>query len=244
MKSKKIVVGVITASLLTLSTATAFGTSVDANSSQDIVVQDARLMSTPIEEVKHSNFNSYTGKVKSIKKSETQKGKKIVVVEGKQGGEAHFIIDENTYFVNDKEIEEGLSITGYYDATRPMIMIYPPQYAVDAVVVGDIEESIKVDLFDGNLVSKDNQLKIKVDKNTEVISQDGTKFQGELKNKNLLVIYDIATKSIPAQAKPIKVVVLDKEPAVDNNDAIEDSSTGDREIIKLLIQIINTLTGK
>ena len=244
MKSKKLIVGIITASLLIVPTSTAFGTGVNTSLSKDAVAEDIRLISAPIKEVKQSNFNSYTGKVKSIKESETQKGSKLVIVEDNQGGEAHFIINKNTYFVNAKEIKEGLSITGYYDATKPMIMIYPAQYTVDAIVVGDMKETVKVDLFDDNLISKDNQLKINVDKDTDVISQDGEKYKGKLNNKNLVVIYDIATKSIPAQTRPIKVVVLDKEPAIENNDGVEDGNNKNNEIIKLLRQIIRMLLSK
>lgn len=244
MKSKKLIVGIIAASLVIVPTATAFATGAGINLSKDIVIEDVRPISTPIREVKRSNFNSYAGKVKSIKESETQKGTKIVIVEDKQGGEAHFNINEKTYFINNKEIKEGLSITGYYDATKPMIMIYPAQYTIDAVVVGDIKETVKVDLFDDNLISKDNQLKINVDKDTTVITEEGGKYKGKLNNKNLVVIYDIATKSIPAQTSPIKVVVLDKEPVIENNDDVKNGNKVDTEVIKLLRQIIRTFLSK
>lgn len=242
MKSKKLIVGIIAASLVIVPTATSLATG--ANLSKDTVIEDVIPISTSIQEVKRSNFNSYAGKVKSIKESETQKGIKIVIVEDKQGGEAHFTIDENTYFINNKEIKEGLSITGYYDATKPMIMIYPPQYTIDAVVVGDMKETVKVDLFDENLISKDNQLKIRVDKDTDVITEDGGEYKGKLNNKNLVVIYDIATKSIPAQTSPIKVVVLDKDPVTNNNDDVKNGNKGDTEVIKLLREIIRVLLSK
>lgn len=234
MKSKKIISAVITASLLTLPTTTALGAGLDISASQNTVV------SASVEEVQQSNFKSFKGTVKSI--TETEKGNKVIVVEDSQGEESHFIINEKTYFINDKAIEEGVTITGYYDATRPMIMIYPPQYVIDVAMVGDMKETVKVDLFDNNLVSVDNQLKIRVDKDTEIISQDGTRYSGQLENKNLVVMYDIATKSIPAQTKPIKVIVLDKEGTTYENDVKEGSNIKGNEIIKLINQVLKSLT--
>ncbi|QGU96306.1 hypothetical protein GOM49_15460 [Clostridium bovifaecis] len=236
----------ITAGVLLFSASTALGTTKGINRNTQMI-EDVKLISAPIREMEQSNFKSYEGIIKSIEDYKSVKGSKIVQVEDNKGGVANLIISENTYFINDNKIEVGARITGYYDATRPMIMIYPPQYTAEVVVIGDIKESVKVDLFNENLVSVDSQLKIKVYNDTEVITQDGKKYEGKLTNKNLVVIYDIATKSIPAQTAPIKVIVLNKEANIANDETTEESihiGIDDKNIMIHLLRAINKLIVK
>ncbi|KYH27294.1 MULTISPECIES: hypothetical protein [Clostridium] len=240
MKSKTLMSCIVAGTLL-FSSSIALATTAEGMHKDAQIVEDVRLISAPVQKMEQSHFKSYTGIIKSIEDYKGIEDSKIVEVEDNQGGIANFIISKDTYFINNNKLEIGVKITGYYDATRPMIMIYPPQYPVEAVVVGDIKESVKVDLFDENLISVDNQLKIKVTNDVEVVTRDGEKYEGELKNKNLLVIYDIATKSIPAQTKPIKVVVLDKESKMDNNNDAENKNMKNEEVVKLLLRMITAI---
>lgn len=247
MKSKKLIASILTASLLTFQASSVF-----AAGSEGIekipsapAYTDAKVISAPVEKVteaRRSHFNAYSGVVKSVKDYQNVEGSRIVELEDGQGGQANVIVSADTYFTNEKEIKIGSKITVYYDANMPMIMIYPPQYKADVVVAGDVKENIKVDLFNRNLTSADGQLKIKVDKETEVVTQDGKKFEGNLYNKNLVVYYTVSTKSIPAQTVPSKVVVLNKKAA----EGIEDSKHprgSDREMIKRLVQMLIKMLG-
>ncbi|MFU0824204.1 hypothetical protein [Clostridium sp.] len=240
MKSKALI-STITAGVLLLSSSIALATTAEGMNKDAQIVEDVKLISAPAQKIEQSYFKSYTGIIKSIEDYRGIEDSKIVEVEDSQGKTANLIISKDTYIVNDNKLEIGAKITGYYDATRPMILIYPPQYPTEVVIIGDIKESVKVGLFDENLISVDNQLKIKVTNDVEVVTRDGEKYEGELKNKNLLVIYDIATKSIPAQTKPIKVVVLDKESEIDNNDAAKNKTMKDEEVVKLLLRMITTI---
>jgi hypothetical protein len=87
-------------------------------------------------------------------------------------------------------------------------MIYPPQYNAEVLVVESQEQIVKVDVFDKELISSDNFLKLNLSETTEIVNPDGTAFKGELANRKLAVIYKTATKSIPAQTTPVKIVVL------------------------------------
>lgn len=153
-------------------------------------------------------FKAFTGTVKEIRDFQAETGRKYVAVESESGEQATIVISDNTYVVNKVEITEGTVITGYYDATAPMIMIYPPQYSAEVVEVVEKGQNIKVDKFDENLLSSDLWLKLNISDKTEIISQDGKAYDGNLKNKNLVVFYDVTTKSIPAQTTPTKIVVL------------------------------------
>ena len=79
------------------------------------------------------------------------------------------------------------------------------------MVVKPLEGSIKVDRFGQTLLSSDQTLKLNIGDTTEIILQDGKPFAGELANRDLVVFYDVATRSIPAQTTPQKVVVLSGE---------------------------------
>ena len=65
--------------------------------------------------------------------------KRIVVSsDAYEGATMVFMIDEETVFVygDMDKLEVGANIRGFFDSTRPMIMIYPPQYNMIYVSVG------------------------------------------------------------------------------------------------------------
>lgn len=165
----------------------------------------------PKDKEKRVHFNSLTGIVKDIKKSETEANTTYVLLDIKGGGEAYLILNKDTYFINDEEIFIGSEVTGYYDANALMIMIYPPQYVALVVMVSNKNQNIKVDLFDKDMVSADNSLKLNIGKDTKVVKKDGKEFKGDLTNRKLAVFYRASTRSIPAQTSPDKVVVLSEK---------------------------------
>lgn len=168
-------------------------------------------------EEKKAHFNSFTGTVKEIRESAFDTDITYVLLVNKEGMEANIVLTEDTYYINDEKIIIGSEVTGYYDANAMMIMIYPPQYVAVAVMVSNSKPFIKVDLFDKDLISADKTLKLKISKDTQVISKDGKEFKGALKNRKLAVFYGTSTRSIPAQTTPDKVVVL-SEPLIPDKD--------------------------
>ena len=157
------------------------------------------------------SFQPFTGIVREIDK-ERLTDSQYVFVETDEGKTAYLIVNKETYFVNERELKEGSVVTGYFDANLPIIMIYPPQYsAVVIIVEPEKEENIKVDRFDHELVSSDNMLKLNMGDETKIILQDGKPFSGELTDRDLVVSYEVSTKSIPAQTTPRKIVVLFEE---------------------------------
>ncbi|NLO10480.1 MAG: hypothetical protein GX129_11545 [Clostridiales bacterium] len=169
----------------------------------------------PVEHKAH--FNSFTGIVKEIRKSEFEKDTSYALLVNEEGMEANLVLTKDTYYINDEKIRIGSKVTGYYDANAMMIMIYPPQYVAVAVMVSNSEQNIKVDLFDTDLVSADNLLKLNISNDTEIVLKDGKEFKGGLKNRKLAVFYGASTRSIPAQTIPDKIVVL-SDPIVPDED--------------------------
>ena len=106
-------------------------------------------------------------------------------------------------------IEIGMTVTGFYDATLPVPLIYPPHFNAVAFARGNA--GVRVDRFDENFLSSDGSLFIHIGEDTEIVFQDGTAFEGErddLVGRALVVLYDIVLDSFPQQTSPVKVIVL------------------------------------
>lgn len=216
MKFKRGFTGMLSLAILAASTSTAFAASKDNLKLINYIKLIGKVVpiSSEVKEEKQYKFQSFTGTVKKVTNLEgAKKDLKYILVEDEEGREANIIVSKDTYILNNEKIDIGSVITGFYDADKPMIMIYPPQYNAEVVVIFNKDQNIKVDRFDKDLVSSDRSLKLNISKDTKIISQDGKPFKGNLSNKRLVVVYDVSTKSIPAQTTPIQIVVLSKKSA-------------------------------
>jgi hypothetical protein len=96
------------------------------------------------------------------------------------------------------------------------------------------DQIVKYDVFDKDLISSDKSLKLNISDKTEIISQDGKAFEGELANRKLVVLYGVSSKSIPAQTNPSKVIVLFEKPAapiVSPTEQKPNTPTGDISLV-------------
>ena len=151
-------------------------------------------------------YGEFTGIVKEITELDD---KTMVWLENEAEEQATFVITADTIVYNDIEIKKDAEITGIYNLNAPMLMIYPPQYNVKVVYSAPKDSSVKVDLFDDELVSSDGTLKLNITDKTAIVLEDGTKADKDvIKNRTLIVEYSTATKSIPAIAVPSKITVL------------------------------------
>lgn len=115
MRIKKIIAGILFATML-------FSTSAVFADNTDKTLQEFA-------------FGSFTATVKEINDYGQVKGSKFISLEDKEGFPINMIVSKETYIVGDKEIAVGDLVTGYYNANAPMILIYPPQYNVELVVI-------------------------------------------------------------------------------------------------------------
>lgn len=159
---------------------------------------------------KGPRYMSFTGNVISVETHHSIENGYFVTMESEAGEPAHFVLTDKTFWIGSKEIQEGDLLTGYYDASRPMILIYPPQYSIDVLVTQAPEGFFKVDFFNKLLESQDNKLKLNLNEETEILDAKGEVYQGELGCQPLVVYYTSSTKSIPALTTPEKVVVMEQ----------------------------------
>ncbi|PIC64124.1 copper amine oxidase [Sporosarcina sp. P13] len=161
-----------------------------------------------------SNEKAYI-KVEGIIES-VEKGEAATLYTIKQGEERPvFAVTEDTLVFDNTgqqvELDIGDKVSGYTDSNKPMIMIYPPQYSPEVVIVEKDESATgTVGVFDDELVDPYLKLQLNVDETTDLSSVTGKQVKvDDLKGKDLLVFYTTTTRSIPEQTTPEKVVVLD-----------------------------------
>lgn len=210
MKSKKSLLILLSVAFLSLSAVTPLAA---ASAPADLKAAAAQIsaakpINAALNTMEEFEFGSFTGVVKEITERGSAQDSKLVLIENEAGNQANIIITNKTYILNHAEISVGSTMTAYYNAKAIMLMIYPPQYLAEVVVTGNQASNVKVDLFNKDLVSADNALKLNISPATEVVLQDGKIYDGELTNRKLVVIYGVSTRSIPAQTTPEKVIVL------------------------------------
>lgn len=142
---------------------------------------------------------------KSIMVESDSHGREIILVPDS------LMILENEYF-HEKEVEDlsvNYQIYIYMYENSPMMMSEPPQYTPLFLIVAQNEDELfqKIDFFDEDLVSSDNQLKINLESRVISLSHHDL-VKDLLVNKQLLVFYHKSTRSIPAIAYPLKVIIL------------------------------------
>ncbi len=210
MNTKRIAAGILTAAVLTISAAGVFAATeepLQAGTENGQVVPISVMLDTQRQLV----YGQFRGTVKEISDHWSIEGAKFISLEGSSGELANVIVDKTTYVFENEKISVGSEITVYYDANAMMIMIYPPQYKAEVIVVENDSRNIKVDKFDEELVSADGMLKLmNISEVKDIVNEDGSAYKGDLKDKVLAAVYTISTRSIPAQTTPQKIVVLDK----------------------------------
>ena len=159
------------------------------------------------------NFMSFRGIVTDMndfmmgQNGENEGCFKQITVDNGHGGIVNFIISPTTYFIDQAIVGLGDTITGYYDGDAPVPLIYPPQYRALIIVKERNDQNVKVDYFNNQLVSRDGQLQLNLSPYTPIILRNGQPFTKPIGNRNLIVIYGPATKSIPAQTTPYRIIV-------------------------------------
>lgn len=177
------------------------------------------------KEEREVKFQAITGVIQKISDHGTKGDMKFITIEVSEDNIVNIVLSNRTYLVDETALEEGMEIVAFYDAMKPVILIYPPQYNAEAIAVVEEGRTVKLDRFDEELISSDGMLKLKVsEEETEVISEDGLPFTGELTDRKLVVTYGVSTRSIPAQTTPSQIVVLNEdEPVSADEEAVPDA---------------------
>ena len=158
-----------------------------------------------------------TGTIVSVQDLDDSEGRYMASIEDSDGNPAMLVITEETVFPFSDKYDVGDTVTGFYQANLPMIMIWPPQYNIAILVAGaptDVfikaDRFFELDDYDGDyFFSTDGLFGFRVGDETEIILANGDNFENaELAGRRIVVIYDVSTRSIPELATARKLIVL------------------------------------
>jgi hypothetical protein len=158
-------------------------------------------------------FQSFTGVITLIDDFWVINGRKsgcikLMSVVNKAGRLVNFVVMPNTYFIDHAMVNEGDTVTGFYDASAPAPLIFPPQLQAIVMVKATLKQNVKVDYFNSQLVSGDGQLKLNIAPSTQIWLENGQRFRSNPANRDLIVVYGATTRSIPAQTTPYQIIVM------------------------------------
>lgn len=230
---KKNLITIITAAAMLVSTAAVFAEEIPEDllnqpasaedTLQDPIIQGDIMLISGNENIVSPSYTSNTVTVTDV--TETGISTTIDEKEAENPEKTiNYTIIEKTIVIGTakgdvksvKDIKKGDKITVYTDAYSPAPLILPPQYQADVIVVEDEAEktnNINVDTYmkdeAGMLVNFANTLALNIAEDTEIVDREGKKADvNDLDKKDLAVVYNIETRSIPAQTNPVKVIVL------------------------------------
>ena len=155
------------------------------------------------------NFLKLTGTLSSLEKNDN--GLLHGVIE-QQDNVFNIVVGEETVVVDNTgkrvELKEGMDFTAYVDGNKPMILIYPPQYSPDLVIVQTEQMGfVEVTQFGENFANE--SLKLNISDETVIENLSGTAVEvKDIAGIDVAVFYKFTTFSIPAQTTPSKILVL------------------------------------
>lgn len=178
-------------------------------------------------------FIKMEGTIEDVEKND---GLTLYTLDGKEEQFVLAVNEETLIYDNagkKTKLKIGDSVSAYTDSNKPMILIFPPQYTPDVVIVEKDEESTAVvGIFDDELVDPYLKLQLNVDDSSDISSASGDQVKvDDLKGNDLLVFYKVTTRSIPAQTSPEKVVLLDEIEAVDEDATVEQIIENDQYMV-------------
>lgn len=126
-----------------------------------------------------------------------------------------FNINESTLVVDNtgklkNEWHKGDVFSAYVNLNKPMLAIYPPQYNPELVIVETNQMGFyKVDVFNEDFVNGNNDLKLNLYDELEIVDLDGNIVAvEEIINEPIAVFYTRTTFSLPPQTPPNKIILL------------------------------------
>ena len=131
-------------------------------------------------------------------------------------------------FVEGYKFKKGEKIQYFYRADTPMMLSLPAQMTPDVIGVNVDESkfSIDVDYFDKKGQGEARRLDLNLPEDGKVKNFAGKEVEDFLPNE-LLVLYTIATRSLPPIATPEKIEILKRGNIYDDSD-----KTDEKDILK------------
>lgn len=167
----------------------------------------AEPISNEVKEEVATNFIQLKGKLGKIEKRDN--GALFTTIEQ---GENIFslVIQEDTLVLDNTgkkaDLKEGMSFTAFVNKNKPMLMIYPPQYNPEVVVIETSDMgTVEVGIFDENFVNKENTLKLNLSEESQITNLAGEKLtQEDIVGKEAIVF--MVQQHLAFQRKQVRIM--------------------------------------
>lgn len=250
MKTSKQLIALSIATSLTLTPL-----AVSANSEKgliDMVSINAEVINEGPEELV-AEYSKYTGKIVEI--TEKEELISILVKDGEEEFNGEVLhLNKDVIILNSKtkenmkmeDLKEGMEITRFAHKNTPVLLSIPGQLTPQVIIVNEeATGSFDVSKFDEDLVNSENTLKLNIEEEkTIMVNETGEKVEKEdLVNRDLVVFYSVATKSIPAQAAAQKIILLDErqEPEIEESEEVVEEADEEVEDKQAKIQALDKI---
>ena len=164
-----------------------------------------------------SQYISVSGtilRIESQNNTASQNGCSLnLVMQTQSQGLIQAVISGSTYVLGCQPLKVNDHVICFYSSLAPVPLIYPPQYRLLAVVPAPNGTQAALDVFtwiphSNQLANPDDTLRLNLSAQTEFTLPTGQPFAGSPSGHLMLVTYRAATRSIPAQTTPDKIVVF------------------------------------
>ena len=194
--------------------------------------ENAELKDEMPAETAVSQYAVLNGDIKEVTVDEN--GNASILFNDTERGEIFFKLSKSALLIADNALtsidtfKAGMKASVVIDGNSPMTMSLPPQSAGVLAVVAQNEEmptGVFAGMFDENLANE--ELVLNVGKDTNIIDIRGSKQMlraDDIKNNNAIVLYTVATASLPAQTNPEMVILIGE---FNINDAIAAQAEAD-----------------
>ena len=128
-----------------------------------------------------------------------------------RSGPASVLLLPSTFVAGMEMMRPGMTIAAFYNPNAPVPLIYPPQYRATAITSVRENETVMLNYFNTNLAASDNSLVLIPSERTQVFTANGQPYRCSPGGNFLLVYYSAATRSIPPQTTPDRIIVFCQE---------------------------------
>lgn len=132
----------------------------------------------------------------------------LIWMEDYDGNIISFVVTPFTFVIDFFTVEVGMEITVFYKSNFPINTLGLPQYSA-SVIAGELRgRTVSVGHFNHTYLNEDHTLQLNMDESVPVRTNNNQMYFGSVVNQDLVVIYSISTRSIPAQTTPDQIYVL------------------------------------
>lgn len=153
------------------------------------------------------NFNSVTGMIRQVTPFNNSCCEQQVQLIN-ANGITNIIVRPSTLVAGGVRLRPGMTVTAFYDADAAAPTIFPPRFDALIIAPRGPREEVFAGYFDNRLVARNNALRLNIGPNTNIVTANGQQFTCSPAGRLLIVYYRTATRSIPPQTTPHRIIVV------------------------------------